>query len=101
MKPNSLSLYVQSKAPTSKFSIWKSEHTQGADHIFISRKHELYEESKVGLREDGETAEAVAFICSVSRGLDTSLLHPYLALGIGENGASYPASYYTHLLSSE
>lgn len=53
------------QTPTSKFSIWKSDHTQGADHIFISRQHELYEESKVGLQEDGETAEAVAFVCSV------------------------------------
>lgn len=56
---------IANAPPSHDFSIWKSDHSQGNDHIFISREHSLYEQSKVGRQEDGVTAEAVSIVCSV------------------------------------
>ncbi|GMH44721.1 hypothetical protein BSKO_12673 [Bryopsis sp. KO-2023] len=56
---------IGNSPPSNAFSVWKSDHSQGNDHVFISRNHELYEESKVGVQEDGVTAEAVSIVCSV------------------------------------
>lgn len=48
----------------------------------MSRKNEVYEESKIGLQEDGETAEAVAFVCAVSYKLNSLFLELYTVFGI-------------------
>lgn len=56
---------IANTPPSREFSVWRSDHSQGDDHVFISRNHELYDESKVGVQEDGQTAEAVSFVCSV------------------------------------
>ncbi|GMH44720.1 hypothetical protein BSKO_12672 [Bryopsis sp. KO-2023] len=62
--PSHLFDYVNA-APGPDLYTWKSEHSQGNDYIFISRGHQEYEAAKVGVKDEGSSAEAISLICSV------------------------------------
>lgn len=62
--PSHLFDYVNA-APGPDFYTWKSEHTQGNDYVFVSRGHQEYEAAKVGLKDEGSSAEGISLICSV------------------------------------